>query len=52
MAYYCLHKLRILPSDYMNLERREKAFVVAAIQARLEAEKKEMSKKPKKGKRR
>lgn len=41
IAYYCLHKLRILPSQFNRLPLREKAFVIASIQLRIEAEKKE-----------
>lgn len=39
VAYYCLHKLRILPSQFNRLPTREKAFIIAAIQVRVEAEK-------------
>lgn len=37
-------KLHILPSVFMNLDRQEKAFVIACIQLRAEAEKKEAAK--------
>lgn len=37
-------KLHILPSVFLNLDRQEKAFVIAAIQVRAEAEKKEAAK--------
>ncbi|WP_199777741.1 hypothetical protein [Lysinibacillus sp. FJAT-14745] len=32
MAYYCLHKLHKWPSEFDNLPRYEKAFVIAAVQ--------------------
>jgi hypothetical protein len=43
-AYYALHKLRILPSDFLNLDQTDKAFIIAAIDLRIEAEKKEANK--------
>lgn len=36
------------PSEYLNLERREKAFIIACIQIRIEAEK-EAEKKAERG---
>ena len=39
-AYYVLHKLHILPSVFLAMGEREKAFVVAAVKVRLEQEKK------------
>lgn len=39
-AYYCLHKLRILHSEFSNLFREEKAFVIASIDIKVEADKK------------
>lgn len=33
-------KLHILPSEFLRLERQDKAFVIAAIQLRVEAEEK------------
>ncbi|MEG6512842.1 hypothetical protein [Desulforamulus ruminis] len=44
MAYYCLHKLRLLPSQYLALDRQEKAFIIAAVQIKTEKEKKEAEK--------
>jgi len=41
MAYYALHKLRILPGEFMKLSDEERAFICAAINLRIEAEKKE-----------
>lgn len=40
-AYYALHKLHILPSQWVALEEEEKAFIIACIDIRIEAEKKE-----------
>ncbi len=40
MAYYCLHELHWKPSDYDALTPREKAFIIAAIEIRVENEKK------------
>ncbi|QOR33945.1 hypothetical protein IMX26_10620 [Clostridium sp. 'deep sea'] len=42
MANYChyaLHKLKILPSQFMNLSRAEQAFIMASIDEYLRAEK-------------
>ncbi len=44
-AYYALHKLNIRPREFMNMDIREKAFVIAAIDERIKAEKKKISKK-------
>lgn len=43
-AYYCFHKLKLLPSQFDALPLREKAMVIAFIQERIESEKKEASK--------
>lgn len=40
-AYFALHKLHILPSVFLGLPRKEKAFVIAAIDERIKAEKAE-----------
>lgn len=40
MAYYCLHKLKILPSQFINLDRYEKAFIMASIEMKIEQDKK------------
>ena len=37
-AYYCLHRLGILPSQFMTMSLREKAFVIGAIDLKLEKE--------------
>ncbi len=41
MAHYALQKLHILPSVFCEMEQEEKAFVIASIEKRIEAEKKE-----------
>ena len=43
-AYFALHKLHILPSTYLNMDVQEKAFVVAAIQIKMENDKKQKKK--------
>lgn len=37
-AYYCLHRLGILPSQFMTMSQKEKAFVIGAIDLKLEKE--------------
>lgn len=53
-AHYALQELHILPSAFLNMDREEKAFVIASIKQRSEDNKKEADsiKNPKKGKRR
>ncbi|WP_170295608.1 hypothetical protein [Aminipila butyrica] len=48
MAYYVLHKFHILPGDFMALSDEERAFVYAAINVRLEEEKRQAAKMKKK----
>ena len=51
-AYYSLLKLHILPSVFLELDEQEKAFIVAAIQIKMENDKKkekEIKRKSKKG---
>ena len=43
-AYYCFHKLKLLPSQFDALPIREKAMVIAFIKTRMEAEEKEQAK--------
>jgi len=43
-AYYCLHKFHMLPSQFFALDKYEKAFVMAAIDIRIEREKQEAEK--------
>jgi hypothetical protein len=48
-----LHKLRLLPSQFLALPQKERAFIIAAIQIKMEEDKKEAKKiKPKRDKRR
>ena len=37
-AYYALHKLRIMPWEFIELSPRKKASLIAFIDKRLEAE--------------
>ena len=50
-AYYCLHKLRITPRQFDEMDIYEKAFVIASIDIKAEADKKEQQKMKSKGKR-
>lgn len=38
--YYCLHRFRWTPRQFMNMSMHEKAFVIAAIDIRIKKEKK------------
>ena len=52
IAYYCLHELPLTPSAFYALPRRERAFIIAAIDVRVEAEKrkqKEIERKQRRG---
>ncbi|KAB1436589.1 hypothetical protein F7O84_14610 [Candidatus Galacturonibacter soehngenii] len=49
-AYYCLHKLKILPSQFASMDRYEKAFIIASIDLKIEADKKEAARAKKAGK--
>ena len=40
LAYYCLHKFQMRPSEFLGLDPFEKAFLIAAIQVYAEEEKK------------
>jgi len=40
-AYYALHKFRWKPHEFLSLDPYERAFVIAAIDIRVENEKKE-----------
>ena len=51
IAYYCLHKLHKWPHELLDLEIQERAYVVAAVQMKLEKDKRE-AQKMKKGKKR
>ena len=43
-AYYCFHKLKLLPSQFDALPIREKAMVIAFIKTRMEAVENEQAK--------
>ncbi len=43
-AYYCLHELKITPRRFDEMDLREKAFIIASIDIRIEEEKKEAKK--------
>lgn len=43
-AYYCLHKFRITPRQFDEMDKYEKAFIIASIDIRLKNEKEEMKK--------
>jgi len=49
LAHYALQKLHILPSLLAEMDVREKAFIYASIQARIESEKRELAKAKRKG---
>lgn len=49
LAHFALQKLKILPSQLENMSQKEKAFIYASIQVRVETEKKESSKLKSKG---
>ena len=50
LAHFALQKLKILPSQLENMSQKEKAFIYASIQVRVDKEKREMEKaKVKKG---
>ena len=51
IAYYCLHKFHRWPHEFLYLEVQERAYVVAAVQIKLEKNKKE-AQKAKKGRKR
>ena len=52
-AYYCLHKLKIRPSEFAEMDIYEKAFIMACIDLKLKREKEaEKESKRKAGRRR
>ena len=44
IAYYCLHKLHRWPHEFLDLEVQGRAYVVAAVQIKLEKDTKEAQK--------
>ena len=49
LAHFALQKLKILPSRLESMSQKEKAFIYASIQVRVETEKKESNKLKAKG---
>ncbi len=43
-AYYCLHKLKITPRQFDEMDRYEKAFVIASIDIKADRDKEEQKK--------
>ena len=43
-AHFALQRLRILPSDLNNMSQRERTFIYASIDLRVEEEKREAAK--------
>lgn len=50
-AHYALHKLNILPSALTGLSDRERAFIYASIDIKVDSEKKALQKSKNKGRR-
>lgn len=48
-AHYCLQKLHKFPHEFLSLDYKEKALVIASIDLRIENEKKEAAKMKTKG---
>ena len=44
MAYYCLHKFHWKPTTLLSMTREEKAFIMASIQVKADAEKEQEKK--------
>ena len=44
LCHFALQRLRILPSDLNNMSQRERAFIYASIDLRVEEEKREAAK--------
>ena len=43
-AFYCLHKLKITPRQFDEMDRYEKAFIIASIDIKVDSDKKEAKK--------
>lgn len=43
-AYYALHKLKIRPKDFVEMDKYEKAVVIAYIDIKIDSDKKQASK--------
>ena len=44
VAYYMFHKHKMLPSTYLDLDRKDKAVVIAFIQEKIRVDKEEQRK--------
>lgn len=44
MAAYCFLNNNLLPSQYIQLPQKERAFIIACVQEKLDKEKKENAK--------
>lgn len=42
--FYCVHKLRWKPRDFINMDAREKGLMIALIDERIKQEEKEAAK--------
>lgn len=51
VAHFCLQKLHMLPSKFLELEEEEQAFVIASVEKRIEAERRAQEEMKRKGKR-
>lgn len=40
MVHFCLQKLHILPSEFLNLPLKERVFIIASTMVRVDSEKK------------
>lgn len=50
IAHYCLHKLHMLPSQFLELEEEDKAFVIASVTLKAGKERKDAERIERKGK--
>lgn len=51
IAYYCLHKLHRWPHEFLGLDIQEQAYVIAAVEMKLEKDKSETKKTKARGRR-
>ncbi|PKB53649.1 hypothetical protein CRH03_24940 [Clostridium sp. HMb25] len=51
IAYYCLHKLHKWPHEFLELDVQEQAYVIAAVELKLENDKKAAKEAKRKSKR-
>lgn len=43
-AHIALHRFNLLPGDFLNMQRKERAFLIASIRIQLEKEKEDSDK--------